>query len=110
MPAAVIVDHRDLIVTKAIDMVFINKEAGVIDQELSDFVFPIREHQAAGMTLIGKVQTVVIVAVKGTIKKVNALVVTVKTASMVIDHIENDGQTIQVANINQDLELIHLSL
>ena len=96
MPATVIVNDRDLVITKTIDMVFVAKKTGVVDQKLADFVFPIGEHQATGMTLIGKIQTVV--------------VVTIETAGMVVDHVQDHRQAVNMANVDKHLELIDLTL
>ena len=61
------------------------------------------------MALVGEVQTVVIVTGVVAIKKIDALVIAVETAGMVVDNIQYHGQTVQVTNVDQDLELIDLS-
>lgn len=84
-------------------MEFIYVESGVTDDELTNIVIPQSERKSAGTAvLIGKVEAVIVIAdVDCAIPIVNALVigfaVNGKSAGMVIDNIEDDGDAVGVA-------------
>ena len=39
-------DDADLVIPKTVDVVFVNEEAGVVDQELTDFALSEREDRS----------------------------------------------------------------
>ena len=49
---SIVIDHAHLIVSKAVDAVFIQKKLRVLDQEVPYLRLRVVEHQPAGMTFV----------------------------------------------------------
>src|SRR5579859_5175893 len=98
-------EHTDLVVAKAISVKFVQKETGVIDEELAHVLIPEREGQAAGPALVGTVKALVVVTVVRAVPEVDGVIVAEKSACMVVYDIENNGDSIEVTEIDKNLEL-----
>ena len=109
MRGAVVVDHADLIVPKAVDAIFVQKELGVLYQKVADLRFGVVEHKPAGMALVGEIEGVIVPACLGlSIEEIEAFVAEV-AAGVVIDHVEEHGETVKMREIYQRLELVHFA-
>ena len=101
-PSAVFIDDRDLVVTQPIEMIFLQQRLAVIDQELSHFLFPKGEYQAARVAVAQKVQAVFVIPLRLPIEKVDALLVE-RAAGMVVNHIRKHPDAIEMTQINECL-------
>ncbi len=108
-PAAVLVDHRHLVVAEAIDVVLGQVELGVVDQELPHVGVPVRENQPAHIPLVGEIKAAVIVAGGLAVEEVEAVVVKA-AARVVVDDVEQDGDAVDVEDVDQGLELVDLGV
>ena len=94
-----------VVVAQAVGVVFLEKELRVVDEELTHFLFPEGETEAAGVANVAEVQAVVVVAPRHAIEEIEALVAKV-AAGVVMDDVEDDGQAVQVGEVDQAAELI----
>ena len=106
---AVVVDHAHLIVAEPIDAIFIEEESGVLDEKVAHFRFAEIKDQPAGVSAVGEVERIPVPA-RGRlpIEEVNALVAEI-AARMVVNHVQQDSESVQMAEIDQGLQLVHLS-
>src|SRR5262249_5883550 len=76
LPPIITVSHyyADFIISKPVYMVLINKELGIVNQILTDLLLPERKSQPASFSLIGKIETVVVVAMWHVIKEVDTFI------------------------------------
>ena len=83
----------------------------IVDEKFRDIVIPQREGEAAGAAiLIGEVEAVIVVAAIGAaVHVVQAIVVEPpidrEAAGVIVDHVEDDGDAVEVAEVDQCLEL-----
>ena len=103
------VDHRDLVVAHAIDVILLDGGDGVIDQKLADVLISIGKYQAAHPTLVRKVQAAIVVAGGLAIEEVQAEIVKPATG-VIVDQVEQDTHAIQMKDVDQALELIGAGL
>ena len=100
-----IIDNADLVVACPIDVVLREKELRVLYQKIANTAVPVGENQAAGPTLVREVQAVIIVAVGLAVEEKQTLVVK-SAASVVVNEIEDDGNAVEMEQIDQCLELV----
>ena len=106
---AIVVDHAHLIVAKAVDAVFIEKKLRVLDQEVAYLRLAEVEHEPARVTLVGEIERVHVASVgRLAIEEVETLVAEV-AAGVVVDDVQQHSETVQVAQIHERLELVHLA-
>src|SRR5579864_327339 len=98
-------EHADLVVAKAVGVKFVQKEPGVVDEELAHVLIPEREGKAAGPSFVGAVKALVVVTVGSAVPEVDGVVVAEKPARVVVHDIENNGDPVEVAEIDKNLEL-----
>jgi hypothetical protein len=106
--AVVAVDHGHLIEPEPVDMVFVEEHPGVADQELADVRLQELEDLAASLPPLGEVDAVGVVRIGRAVEVVEALVVEVP-AGVVVDHVGQYGQSVEVADVDEGLELVHLA-
>jgi hypothetical protein len=103
----VAVDHTHLVVAEAVDAVFVKKESGVLNQEIPYLRLGEIKHQAARMAFVRKVERVPLPGCRIlAIEEVQALVAEL-AACVVVDDIEQHGQSMEMRQFHQRLELIH---
>ena len=99
------------------DFVELVRKSGVVDEKLSHtsgLVCTIEcEHQTTGPTLVGKIQAVIVAAGSKPVQEIDALrsrliAPEVAAAGMVVNHVEDNGQVVGVANFDQRLQLADL--
>ena len=103
------VDDRHFVEAEAIDVVFVEEEAGVVDEELPHLGLPVRVHQAAGPSLVREIETAVVVAVRLPVVEPDALVVE-PAAGVVVDDVEDHGDAVQMEQIDQRHQLLRLAI
>src|SRR5271166_6131071 len=103
--AAIVLDHPHLVVADAVDAIFVQEEASIVDQELRNPLVPVCENLSAGPTLISEEQAVVQVAVGLAVIEPQAVIVEA-TAGMIVDKVEDHGDAVQMAEIDEALQLI----
>ena len=113
-PAASLVGGKqdaDLVVAESVGVKFPDVVRGIIGKEPAHVGIPEREGKAAGAAvLIGEIETVVVIAAVGdTVEVVDAVVIQRavyrEPAGMVVNHVEGDGDAMDVAQINQHFQL-----
>jgi hypothetical protein len=104
----VAVDHGHLVEPEAVDVVLVQERPGVAEQELTDVRLQELEDLAAGLPHSGEVDAVGVVRVGGAVEVVEALVVEIP-AGVVVDHVGQHGQSVEVADVDERLELVHLA-
>ena len=105
----VVIDDTDLIVTETIDAVFAQKELRVLNEEITDLRLGEIEDEAAGVSLVAEVQRVSMATLRRlAVEEVEAFITEV-AACVIEDEIEQDGEAMDVTEIDQRLELIHLT-
>lgn len=99
--------HHDahLVVAQAIGMIFREQELGVVDEELADLLSSEGEAESTGVADVAEVKAVVVVALGHAVEEVEALVVEI-AAGMVINHVENDRQAVQMGEVHQAAKLV----
>src|SRR5690242_1759425 len=65
-----VVDYRDLVVTESVHVVLLDKEAGIVDQELPYFLLPEGKYRPR-VILVGEVQAVVGIGSSGAVKEID---------------------------------------
>ena len=85
--------------------VLAQEEPGIVDQELRDPLVPIGEDLAAGPALIGEEETMVQIAIRLAVIEPHAAIVE-SAAGMVVDEVEDHGDAVQMAEIDETLQLI----
>src|SRR5688572_5000047 len=106
---AIVVDDAHLIVAEAIHPVFIKEESCIVDQELSNLGFAKVKNESAGMPFLEKVKRVPVAAFdRLTIEKIETLIAKI-AAGMVVNGVQKHRQSVDVADVDQGFELIHLS-
>ena len=104
-------ESADLVVAEAVDVEFLDVEPGIVEQELTDIGVPHGESEAASAAvLVGEIETIVVVAAIGSaVEIVDTVVVELavdgKTTSMIVDDVEGNGDAIDMAEIDQRLQL-----
>ena len=96
----------DFIVAKSIHMEFLHIVDGTIDHKLSHILVPEGEREASGPSPIGKVETVIVVPVRRAIPEVQARIVTLEPASVVVHDIKDHRDSVQMTEVNHRLELM----
>ena len=79
---------------------------GVINEKLANITVPQGEGQAAGPAPISEVEAIIVVPVWRTIPEVETRIVTLEAARMVVDYIEDHGDTVQMTEVDHGLELM----
>ena len=102
-----LVDHRDLVVTQPVDVILLQQRLAVVDQELPHLLFPEREDAAARVILVGEIEAVVVRRVRLPIEEPDALIVEA-AASVVVNHVRDHRDPVEMAEIDERLELIDL--
>ncbi len=106
---AVVIDDAHLVVTESVDTVFIEKEFRVLDKEIPHLRLGEVEDEASGMALVREIEGVPLPASRRlAVEEVQALIAEL-TARMVVDHVEDHSQAVEMTEIYQRLELIHFS-
>ena len=90
-------------------MVLLEVERGVIDQELPDPAVPVGEDQPAHVPLAGEVEAVVVVAGRLAVEEIKAGVVEA-ASRVVVDDVEQNGDPVDVEDIDQRLQLVDLAV
>src|SRR5208283_3068723 len=98
-------DDSHRVVADSVDPILLDEGRGVVDEELPDVGVRVSKHQAAGPALIGEVEAVVLIAVGRSVVEIEALRVEA-AAGMIVDKIEDDGNAMQVREIDQAFQLI----
>jgi hypothetical protein len=101
---AIVLDHPHLVVAYPVDSVLAQEEPGIVDQELRDPLVPIGEDLAACPALIGE-ETMVQIAIRLAVIEPHAAIVE-PAAGMVVDEVEDHGDAVQMAEIDETLQLI----
>jgi len=106
---AVVVDHAHLVIAETVDSIFLQEEPGVLDEEVAHLGFAEIEHQTAGVTAVEEVEGVGIAA--GGVLAVEEVEAFVAEAAsgVVIDDVEEDGEAVDMAEIDEGLELVHFA-
>ena len=107
IPAAVFVNHGDLVVTQPVDVILLEQGLAVIDQELPDLLLPEREDAPAGVILVGEIEAVIVRRVRLPIEELDALIVEA-AARVIVDHVRDHRDPVEMAEINERFELIDL--
>src|SRR5580704_15235030 len=110
VPSSEVVDYRYLVVTNAVNVIFLEKQRGIIDEELSQLLLPKCINQASGPTLIREVKAVVVIVRRFPVQKEHALILPIETAPVIVNHIKNDADAVDMAEIDHDFQLIDLWL
>ena len=106
---AIVVDHAHLVVAEAVHAVFVQEELGILDQEVPHLRLAVVEDESAGMAAVGEVEGVSVAARGGlAVQEVHALIAEI-AARVVVDDVQDDGETVYVAQVDQRLELIHFA-
>ena len=109
MGRAIVVDDAHLIVAQAVDPIFIEKKLCVLNQKVANLRLAEVEHQSSGMPDIGEVEGIAIAAlVRLAVEEVEALIAEI-AARVVVYHVQDYGESVDVAEIHQCLELVHLA-
>ena len=98
-------EHTDLVVAEAVGVKFVQKETGVIDEELAHVLIPEREGKAAGPAFVGAVKALVVVTVASAVPEIDGMIIAEKPTGVVVHDIENNSDPIQVTEIDKNLEL-----
>jgi hypothetical protein len=105
LASAIVLDDPNLIIPDPVDAVFAQEKTGIVDQELRDPLVPVGENLAAGPALIGEVQTMIQIAIRLAIVEPHAVIVEA-AAGMIVDEVEDYGDAVQMAQIDEALQLI----
>jgi hypothetical protein len=107
--AAVVFDSAYLVVAEAIGVVFVNEEERVVDQGLRLTVLPIRKDRP-DPDPVGEVEAAVRVRACLPVIEPDAVVVepapVVMPERLVVDLVEDDGDSGQVAQVDEALDLV----
>ena len=106
-PPALVVDDADLVEPQAVGVVLLEEHRGVLDQERAHLGPVEREHPSAGPLLAREVEAVAAVRVRGEVEVVDALAVEA-AARVVVDDVDQHGEPVQVADVDERLELVDL--
>ena len=107
IPAAAFRDHGHLIVTQPVDVILLQQRLAVVDQELPHLLFPKREDAPARVILVREIEAVVVRRVRLPIEELDALIVEA-AARVIVDHVRDHRDAIEMAEIDERLELIDL--
>ncbi len=104
VPTAEPIDDRNLVIPETVDMVFVQEEAGIVDQELPHAGIVKVKDQTTCPSIAREVEF----AASFIPKLVEILFVAKKAARMVVDYVEDHGHAVQMTQINECLELVDL--
>ena len=107
-PPAVGVDHRHLVEPEPVGVVLVDEEPRVVPEEPANLSFPIGEHEAARPPLVGEVEAPVVVSVRLPVEEIDALVAEI-AAGMVVHDVENDGDAVDVEQVDDGHQLGRLA-
>src|SRR3954447_21499388 len=108
MRRAVVVDDADLIVAEAVDPVLVEVELRILDQEVADLGLAEVEDLAAGMISSVEVERILRLALgRGLAVEEEQALIAELSARVVVDDVEEDRQAVDVAEIDERLELVH---
>src|SRR5262245_48046635 len=102
------VHDGDFIVTKSVYVIFMKPEFCIVDQELPYASVPVGEDKSAGPSVTCEVQAVIVIAVLVSVKKIQSFVAKT-TAGMVVNHVEQHSDAVNMANVDQRFQLIDLA-
>src|SRR5262245_34508664 len=94
-PTAVIVDNTNFVITKAINVVLVQKIFCIANQKVAYSAIPISKHEPACPTLIGEIKAVIVASVLLTVEEIEALVVEA-TTGVVINNVKDDRNSSKV--------------
>ena len=103
--AAETVDHADLVVAEPVDAVFLEVEARVVDEELAYRRLPVGEDHSARPPVVREVQAAQRIAGLLPVEEPQAAIAEV-SARVVVHDVEDHGEPVHVAQIDQALQLI----
>ncbi len=90
-------------------MIFVEKEAGIIDEELPHAIAGVVEDKAARPAAIAEEKATLVLAPVARLRLavvVGERAIVEATARVVVDQIEENGDSMQMAEINEAFELI----
>jgi hypothetical protein len=86
-------------------MEFFHVVPSIIEKIVTNVLIPHREGQTAGAALVCAVKTTIIISDRLAIEEVDAVIVPFEAAAMAVDDIECDGDAVDMAQIDENLEL-----
>ena len=98
--------NADLIVAEAVDVKGAHEKRRVVDEELADVIVPEGEGKSTGPPHVGEVEAIVVIAVGEAVPEIEIQIISHEAAGMVVNHIEDDADAIQMAKVHQGAELV----
>src|SRR5690242_602819 len=86
-------------------MEFLHVMPGIIEEIVTNILIPHREGEAAGTAFVCAVKAVIIISVWLAVEEIDAVIVAFEAAAVAVDNIECDGDGVDVAQVDENLEL-----
>src|SRR5262245_11903834 len=107
-----VLDLAGQIVAKSVDMEFLHPVQRVVDEKLTHILIEVSENKTAGDALIGKVEAVVVIIaclirVGQQIEEVQAMPITIEGTGMIVNHVEEHRDSVNVKNVDHYFQLRH---
>jgi hypothetical protein len=96
-----------MVIPQSVDVALLQQRLAVIDEELPYLLLPEREYATARVILVGEIKAVVVRGIRLTIEELDALIVEA-AAGVIVDHVRDHRDAVEMAEIDEGLELIDL--